>query len=53
MGEIAEMMLEGIMCAMCGEYLECELCEDSGIPMYCDRVCAKDAGASKFQICKH
>ena len=53
MGEIAEMMLGGVMCEMCGEYLECEECEDMGIPMYCSEECAKDRGASKEQVCSH
>lgn len=31
MGEIAEMMLDGTLCAGCGEFLD----TDSGFPMYC------------------
>lgn len=53
MGEIAEMMISGVMCGMCGTYLECKDCEDMGIPMYCSNECAKDAGASKAQVCNH
>lgn len=53
MGEIADMMLGSVLCAMCGQSLDCEDCEDIGIPMYCDKECAKDAGVSKYQICKH
>lgn len=39
MGEIAEMMLDGTLCAMCGVYIG----TDSGIPTYCDQECANDA----------
>lgn len=53
MGEIAEMMLNGTMCAMCGEYLNCEECQDIGIPMYCSLECAKQQGADKNQVCRH
>lgn len=31
MGEIADMMLDGTLCACCGEYLGC----DDGYPVYC------------------
>lgn len=51
MGEIAEMMLTGVMCGVCGVYLECEDCEDMGIPMYCSRACANNAGANQHQVC--
>ena len=34
MGEIADMMLEGVLCAGCGVYLDEE--EPSGFPVYCD-----------------
>jgi len=40
MGEIADAMLNGDMCAMCGVMLENE--EDMGIPMYCSDECMKD-----------
>ncbi|MFZ2979046.1 MAG: hypothetical protein WA057_05230 [Candidatus Magasanikiibacteriota bacterium] len=53
MGEIADMMLGGVMCEMCGTYLECEECEDMGIPAYCSEQCAKDRGADKSQVCNH
>lgn len=46
MGEIAEMMLEGILCAGCGEVLESAI-EDGeapGFPMYCSAACAKACG---------
>lgn len=32
MGEIAEMMLDGTLCSICGEYLG----ESEGFPMVCD-----------------
>jgi hypothetical protein len=59
MGEIAEMMTTGVMCAMCGVYLECEVCEDMQIPMYCSEECFNDSGESKkveglqYRICNH
>ena len=43
MGEIAEAMLNGILCAGCGEYLHCD--EEAGFPLYCSEQCAKDCGA--------
>ena len=36
MGEIADGMLDGTLCAGCGEYLG----YDWGIPLYCTRACA-------------
>lgn len=53
MGEIAEDMISGVCCEMCGEFLQCEECEDMGIPMYCSASCAKGRGASKYQVCNH
>lgn len=57
MGEIAEMMLGGVLCAGCGEALSCageeDSCEELGIPMYCSVSCAKDHGGSKHQVCPH
>jgi len=53
MGEIAEMMISGVMCECCGVYLECDECENIGIPAYCSTKCAKDRGASKDQVCRH
>lgn len=44
MGEIAEMMLDGTMCGMCGVFLEDN--EIGGFPMYCSEDCANDAGAT-------
>lgn len=41
MGEIADAMIGGEMCAMCGVYLAGE---PSGIPSYCSAQCARDAG---------
>jgi len=41
MGEIAEMMLDGTLCASCGTYMEGEAV---GFPSYCSSRCAKDAG---------
>jgi len=42
MGEIADMMLGGEMCAMCGAEMDAG---DMGIPMYCSQECANDQGA--------
>ena len=38
MGEIADMMIDGEMCAMCGVYLQGE---SSGYPRYCSNDCAE------------
>lgn len=51
MGEIAEAMISGVMCEMCGVYLECDDCADMDIPMYCSLSCAKDRGAGRYQVC--
>ena len=53
MGEIADMMIGGVMCEMCGVYLECDECEDIGVPAYCSQECAEDRGASPSQVCIH
>jgi len=53
MGQVAEDMLTGVCCEMCGEYLLCDECEETGIPAYCSHQCAKDRGALKGQVCKH
>ena len=53
MGEIAEQMISGDMCEMCGESLMCDECENVGTPMYCSLGCAKDRGATKDQVCNH
>lgn len=41
MGECAEMMLDGTLCASCGAYIEGE---GDGIPRYCSPQCRRDAG---------
>ena len=43
MGDIADMMLEGLLCCMCGVY-ESYLKND-GIPDYCSGECAKNQKA--------
>ena len=53
MGEIADMMIGGIMCEMCGTYLECDECEDMGIPAYCSLECAENRGRGKEAVCNH
>lgn len=53
MGEIANAMISGELCAMCGCSLECEECAEMEIPMYCSIECAKDQGANKEQVCNH
>lgn len=54
MGEIAESMISGEMCEMCGVPL-CDDCADMGIPMYCSKECAKDRGVkdTKGRVCTH
>jgi len=42
MGEIAEMMLDGTLCAGCGVYIDDE--EGDGIPRYCSEECAAGCG---------
>ena len=49
MGEIADAMLGGEMCEMCGQPIGCD---DYDIPMYCSIECAKDRGAGEAQVCK-
>lgn len=56
MGDIANMMLTGILCAQCGVPLDCEECADMEIPMYCSEQCARDAGIDnvkdwKYRVC--
>jgi len=53
MGDIARMMLTGIMCEGCGEWLMCDTCEEIGTPAYCSETCAKNRGAKKRQVCDH
>lgn len=50
---IADQMTSGIMCEMCGDYLECNDCEEMGIPAYCSLKCAKGRGMGKEMVCKH
>jgi hypothetical protein len=49
MGEMAEGMMDGTFCEMCGEYLNPEDEEmyrrPLGVPDYCSKECAKDRGA--------
>lgn len=44
MGEIADMMIEGDLCAGCGAFID-EGGGD-GFPRYCSKQCAKDCGAA-------
>lgn len=44
-GEIADMMLEGVLCEGCGEFIG----EGDGFPTYCSPQCAKDRGAEYWQ----
>ncbi len=54
MGEIADAMLDGQLCEMCGvPFCESGECEEMGIPMYCSEECAKDRNADKSQVCNH
>lgn len=53
MGEIAEMMLEGILCEGCGVALDDVQDPDfetPGYPRYCSVQCARDRGASIEQV---
>jgi len=43
MGEIADQMINGEICEMCGAYLNDNGCP-MGIPMYCSKQCAIDRG---------
>ena len=50
MGEISKMMLDGIMCAGCGVYLEGEY---AGFPRYCSKQCAADCtGKARSSLSK-
>lgn len=44
MGEIADAMINGEMCEMCGVPLSGEA---GGFPRYCSKECAKDRGADE------
>lgn len=47
MGEIADAMLNGDFCEMCGVSLDND---EMGIPMYCSKECAKDRGVEPEDI---
>lgn len=47
MGEIADAMLSGELCEMCGVYIGRS---DMGIPMYCSDQCRRDRGAGPEQV---
>lgn len=47
MGEIADSMISGESCEMCGVFLEGEA---EGFPRYCSKECADDRGADASQI---
>lgn len=53
MGDIADMMLGGVLCEGCGVALDCEECEAMGVPAYCSDECADDRGADSDQVCDH
>ena len=53
MGDIADSMLNGEACEMCGEELDCEGCEEAEIPAYCSLSCAEARGTSEEQVCNH
>lgn len=48
MGEVADAMLNGDVCEMCGVYLEND--PEMGIPMYCSEDCARDRGVPEEDI---
>lgn len=47
MGEIADMMINGDMCEMCGVPLPGG---GEGFPRYCSEECARDRGADSSQV---
>lgn len=49
MGEIADMMINGDMCEMCGVWLDGD---GEGFPRYCSKECADDRGADESQVVK-
>lgn len=59
MGEISEMMLTGVMCAGCGEWLACQTkevedsCEDAALPTYCSEACARGNSNFMGKVCPH
>lgn len=49
MGEVVEMMLDGTMCAGCGEWIDVDGLasgdfEPQGFPGYCSEQCARNCG---------
>ncbi len=50
---IADDMTSGVACEYDGVYLECEECEQAGIPAYCDNACADARGAPRTMVCRH
>ena len=42
MGEVAEMMIEGILCQMCGAYIDDDF---GGFPRYCSKSCERNGEA--------
>lgn len=49
MGEIADSMINGETCEMCGVFLDGER---PGYPRYCSLECAKDRGAGIERVVK-
>lgn len=47
MGEIADSMINGEVCEMCGVWLDGE---STGYPRYCSEECADDRGADYSQV---
>ena len=47
MGEIADSMISGETCEMCGVWLDGE---SPGYPRYCSNECADDRGAGHDQV---
>jgi hypothetical protein len=45
MGEIADMMLDGDLCAGCGSFVD--ISGGAGFPRYCSRRCAEGCGATR------
>lgn len=46
MGEVADMMLEGILCAGCGAFLDITS-KPPGYPVYCSDECARNCGVAR------
>lgn len=47
MGDIADSMIFGEACEMCGVFLDGQ---QPGYPRYCSEACAKDRGADMSQV---